>query len=165
MAAFDVEDLRARGFQGFATVGQLADDIAVVPPGPGLYAVALQTGETPVFLEQSPASWFKGKDPTVPVQRLAREWVPDAETLYIGSSIGLRDRIELLIRFSNAGRGASVFHWGGRLLWQLGNAQDLLVSWLSTSSGIGSAERDLVDEFVAAYGRLPFANLKRPPVR
>ena len=93
------------------------------------------------------------------------EWVPGAEVLYIGSGDSLRDRVGLLIEFSDAGRSKSVFHWGGRLLWQLRDGQELLVAWRAEPAGIASRERDMVIEFTEVYGRYPFANLRLPPVR
>jgi hypothetical protein len=57
-------------------------------------------------------------------------------------------------------RGESVRHYGGRLLWQLENCQELLVAW-KVEPYSGALEYDLLEEFIEAYGRLPFANLKR----
>ncbi|MHB8643819.1 MAG: hypothetical protein ACYDA3_13140 [Gaiellaceae bacterium] len=78
-------------------------------------------------------------------------------TLYIGKAASLRGRLDLLIRFS---RGEPVMHWGGRLLWQLEQCEKLLVAWKEETS-FADHETDLIDEFADAYGRLPFANLKR----
>ena len=58
-----------------------------------------------------------------------------------------------------------MFHRGGRLLWQLTDAQDLLVAWRVEPDSIGMIERDLVDEFEKTYCRYPFANLRRPAIR
>jgi len=165
VAAFDLQDLQDRGFSGFVPVRDLDPDPRTVPSATGVYVVVRQSPSPPRFLDQSPGSWFKHKDPTVPVSELEKNWIPGAETLYIGSGTDLRDRIGLLVEFSRAGRNKSVFHWGGRLLWQLADGQDLLVAWRIGPDGIGSTERDLVDEFKDAHGGYPFANLRRPPVR
>jgi hypothetical protein len=165
MDAYDVLELRDRGFEGFVRVADLGPEPEAVPTSPGVYVVARVTDKQPTFVDRSPGSWFKGKDPTVPVSRLREEWVDGAQTLYIGSGVHLRDRIGLLVEFSNAGPTRSVFHWGGRLLWQLIDSQDLQVAWREEPEGIGSVERDLVHEFKRAFGRLPFANLRRPPIR
>lgn len=165
MPSFDVADLKQRGFDGFVTVAGLRQDTTQVPTNQGVYAVVRHSDSPPVFLEQSPASWFKGKDPTVSQAELSKQWVPGARTLYVGSGDSLRARLDLLIQFSDAGRARSVFHWGGRLLWQLGDSEDLLVAWRVESGGIGPIERDLVIEFRDGFDALPFANLRLPPVR
>jgi hypothetical protein len=163
--SFDVEDLQERGFSGFIPVRDLDSEPRVVPTTRGVYNVVRPTADRQRFLDLNPGSWFKGNDPTVSTTDLEKEWVPGAETLYIGSGANLRDRIGLLAEFSRAGRSRSVFHYGGRLLWQLADGQDLLVAWRAEPSGIGSTERDLVIEFKEIYGRYPFANLRMPPVR
>lgn len=162
---FDITDLRSRGFEGFIRVRDLMPYLHQVSASLGVYVVVRPLAGLPKFLDASPASWFKREDPTVPVGRLQAEWVPDAQTLYIGSAANLRERIGLLVEFSRAGPERSVFHRGGRLLWQLADAQDLLVAWRVEPKGIGTVERDLVDEFAGIYGRYPFGNLKRPPIR
>jgi hypothetical protein len=165
VTSFDASDLRQRGFDGFVTVADLREEITQVPSLQGVYAALRNADASPTFLERSPASWFKGKDPTVSQVELTRQWVPGAQTLYIGSADNLRGRLGLLIEFSDAGRTRSVFHWGGRLLWQLADSDGLVVAWRVESKGIGSIERDLVTEFKDTFDRLPFANLRLPPVR
>lgn len=164
MAAFDIPDLKDRGFVGFLPVHGIRVNHRRVPSRPGVYVVARENQFAPLFLDRSPASWFKA-DPTVPESVLRAEWVEGAQTLYIGSGIDLQDRVGLLVEFSLAGEARSVFHRGGRLLWQLADSQDLLVAWRVEPDGLGTVERDLVVEFKAVYGRFPFANLKLPPVR
>lgn len=162
---FDVADLQMRGFFGFVPVRDLDSKPRAVPVTRGVYVVIRPTVDLPSFLDLNPGSWFKGTDPTVAASDLEKEWVPGAETLYVGSGSNLQDRIGLLVEFSRAGRSRSVFHYGGRLLWQLADGQDLLVAWRTAPAGIGSTEQDLVIEFKDIYGRYPFANLRMPPVR
>jgi hypothetical protein len=57
-------------------------------------------------------------------------------------------------------RGRSVRHYGGRLLWQLEDCQALLVAW-KVEPYSTAPEYDLLEEFIVAHGKLPFANLKR----
>lgn len=165
ISSFDIADLRSRGFEGFIRVHDFTPDPQQVPTSPGVYAVVRPSADPPKFLDASPASWFKREDPTVALERLQAEFVPGVQTLYIGSAANLRERIGLLVEFSRAGPEKSVFHRGGRLLWQIEDAQDLLVAWRVEPEGIGTVERDLVDEFEDIYGRYPFGNLKRPPIR
>jgi hypothetical protein len=157
MSDFDIADLRKRGFVGFVSVAQLASE---PPPESGVYAVVREATNAPRFLDRSPASWFKGQDPTVSIERLDAEWVADAQTLYLGKASSLSERIGLLVEFSNAGRDRSVFHKGGRLLWQLEDGQELLVAW-RVEPDFEGVEADLQGEFIDTYGRLPFANLRR----
>jgi hypothetical protein len=158
---FDIADLRRRGFVGFVPVAALTRESLQVPVEPGVYVVVRPTTDPPLFLASSGASWFKGKDPNVSIGQLASEWVDGAQTLYIGRTAAqLRVRVGLLTEFSRAGRFRSVFHFGGRLLWQLDGSQELLVAW-KVEPDCEDLEADLIDEFVDAYGRLPFANLKR----
>jgi hypothetical protein len=154
---FDIADLRRRGFVGFVPVERLTDQ---PPAESGVYAVVREATAAPRFLDRSDASWFKGKDPTVSIARLEAEWVADVPTVYLGKADSLSERIGLLVEFSNAGRYRSVFHWGGRLCWQLDGCQELLVAW-KVEPDFAGVEADLLDEFIAAHGRLPFANLKR----
>ncbi len=166
MAAFDATDIRQEGFEGFFSVLALRAGLSSVPTSPGMYAVLRLTDEPPEFLRKSPASWYKREDPTVPLERLRNEWVEEAETLYIGQAKDLLERIGLLIEFSDAGPDKSVFHWGGRLLWQVAESDDFQVAWMATEpSECRPLERVLVDGFADAWGRMPFANLQRPAGR
>jgi hypothetical protein len=127
MPPFDVEDLRRRGFEGFLTIEQLAGpEPAELPTDSGVYAVVRTASGLPAFLERSDAGHWKGKDPTVTLERLGREWVDGAQTLYIGKAKCLRERVGLLLDF---GRGDAVMHYGGRLLWQIESFEALLIVW------------------------------------
>jgi hypothetical protein len=96
-------------------------------------------------------------DPTVSLERLESEWVDGAQVLYFGATGYLRDRVGLLGRFDDR---RTLGRWGGRLLWQLVGWPELLVAW-KVESDHSALERELIDEFVATYGKLPFANLVR----
>lgn len=144
----------------------LRDGIAAVPDLGGVYAVLRVDDGPPRFLGRNPGSHFNRKDPTVPMERLKKEWVDGAQTLYIGSARNLRDRIGRLIEFSDAGTDNSVFHWGGRLLWQVATSDEFEIVWKTLPPDqIRMLEQELVDEFVDGWGRMPFANLKRPTGR
>jgi hypothetical protein len=153
---FTHDALRDSGFEGFTPVTNALGDALDAPDAPGVYAVLL-VNDGPAFLDQSVGGWFKGDDPTVDVQRLADKWVDRAETVYIGRASSLHDRLGLLARY---GRGEPVAHRGGRFLWQLVGHRDLIVAWRCVPDPI-AAEAELLDEFEALHGRLPFANLVR----
>jgi len=49
----------------------------------------------------------------------------------------------------------------GRFVWQLTDAADLVVAWrLTPSQDPKVFEASMLADFIAAFGRLPFANLK-----
>lgn len=135
-----------------------------IPERAGIYKVLRPNLEPPSFLPRSPAGWFKGKDPTVSQDDLQKRWVPGAEIIYIGKAGGksqdttLRSRIKTLLDF---GKGHPVSHWGGRYIWQLKDADDLVICWETTGTDDPSVvEKRLLEEFRNDYGMLPFANLK-----
>lgn len=92
-------------------------------------------------------------------ERLDAEWVHGSTVVYIGKADVLRRRLHQYARF---GAGEPVGHWGGRLIWQLADSGDLLVTWhaLTTMETARSFERRLLFRFGELYeGRRPFANL------
>ena len=159
------ESLIELGFGGFMPVRDLrASGLAEVPRVPGVYALVRSSDDLPVFESVSAGGHFKGKDPTVPVVELLGEWVHGSRIVYIGKAGGpggratLRSRLKQYLDF---GAGRPIGHWGGRLVWQLRDAEDLLVGWLATANRSPvDVECNLIAAFRAEHGRLPFANLK-----
>lgn len=95
---------------------------------------------------------------------LESNWVNGAIVIYIGKAGGgsskrtLRKRLSDLLRF---GAGKPVGHWGGRLMWQLENVDELRFCWrVAGRDDALEVERQLIREFTAAYGARPFANLR-----
>lgn len=155
---FDCVDWTDRGFGGFTAIRRLLRPVPPqLPVTSGVYVVLSSTVGRPELLALGGGGHWKGKDPTVPQERLVREWVEETPTLYIGRAKSLRERVGELLRFSD---GLAVRHWGGRLLWQLEDCQDFLLGWREEADYFG-LEADLIDAFVEHFGRLPFANLKR----
>ena len=124
----------------------------------GVYLIFRDVQLEPAFLERSPAGVFRG-DPTVIRAALDANWVPQASVVYIGKAAHcrLRTRLEEFIDF---GRGGKRRHWGGRLIWQLEGAEDLLVAWrvLAHLARPEEEEVRLIAAFKSAYGKRPFAN-------
>jgi hypothetical protein len=151
------------GFAGFVPFADLPS--AGVPRGPGVYAITRPSIEDPQFLVESRAGHFKGKDPSVPISTLEAAWVPDTCVLYLGKAAtgktgrsGLNKRLEAYRRF---GAGEPVGHWGGRYVFQLADADQLVVAWKATThEDPRDVEASLIQDFVRAYGKRPFANLK-----
>jgi len=58
------------------------------------------------------------------------------------------------------GNGKPVGHWGGRLIWQLKNNQNLIICFLLLPATEPiDLEKYLILNFESKYGKMPFANL------
>lgn len=160
-------DLDELGFLGFVPFSELPE--SGVPEGGGVYAVLRVASAPPAFLDESAAGRHKGRNPTVSIEKLDSAWVPGVEVVYIGKATpgaagrrGLRKRLD---EYRRHGAGERVGHWGGRYVWQLADAEKLLVAWLPTPGQDASeVEGKLIALFLEQVGRLPFANLKRERV-
>jgi len=96
---------------------------------------------------------------------LRANWVEGTPVVYIGkagdpgSAATLRSRLGQYFKF---GAGRNIGHWGGRYIWQLADAQDLIVCWLPLPHGLPSeTETQLIQQFRNKYGTRPFANLAK----
>jgi len=158
--------LERAAFVGFKTISHLARmSCEPIPEEPGTYLVVRMGSDEPVFLENSPAGRFKGRDPSLSGERLHDEWVPKAVVLYISRAGGpeIKENLRTCIRsYIEFGSGSPVPNWGGRLVWQVVGSDHFLVAWRSDSNlDTRVEERMLLDEFQQEYGRLPFANLTK----
>ena len=157
----EMETLKQQGFVGFKKVSELmATRCAVVPSVQGVYVVLRERAEAPSFLEKGTGGAFKGKNPNSPISALEATWVEDTQVVYIGMTRAtLKNRLSAYMRF---GQGEAVGHWGGRFIWQLEDAKDLVVCWKPMSSGDAATEEsEMIQAFKQAHaGRRPFANLR-----
>ncbi|HEU4365125.1 MAG TPA: hypothetical protein VFT13_06625 [Candidatus Krumholzibacteria bacterium] len=161
----DRSSLVRLGFRGFISIRDLrAASLRDIPQTPGVYALLREQRTEPAFVESGTGGHFKGKNPNVPIDVLRAAWVPTSPVVYIGKAGGadggstLRRRLGQYLDF---GAGKPVGHWGGRYIWQLSDAEDLHVCWLSTvDRDPESVEADLIEAFKAEHGKRPFANLR-----
>ena len=153
-----VSALRKSGFEGFESVKILRNKAYLVPSEPGVYLILRVSDSFPKFLSVGTGGYFKNKNPNVSVARLKKEWVPGATLAYVGNSSNLNRRIIQLIKF---GEGEKIGHWGGRLVWQLSDAEQLLVCWkVVRGSQPEETKKKILQNFKQLYGgRRPFANL------
>lgn len=149
--------LRNDGFQGFVPFADLPG--SGVPDAPGVYIVLRTGDEPPLILDSSCGGRFKGRDPVLPQSKLIARWHASS-VLYIGKAEGqtLRRRLDQYRRF---GAGEPIGHWGGRAIWQLADRDELLVAWKVVPAGAAAHETELLAGYEVAFGRLPFANLRR----
>lgn len=160
-----IDNLRRNGFSGFVSVAALRQDLTQIPDIRGVYMVVRQIGSQPQFRATGSGGHYKGTDPNVPIEKLRKNWVEETCVLYIGkagdehSQATLRSRLRQYLQF---GAGKPIGHKGGRYIWQLEDAEDLLFCWKPLPSGNPPKEETaLLAAFKCQYeGRLPFANLK-----
>ncbi|MBS2037611.1 hypothetical protein JST97_21670 [bacterium] len=151
--------LQDLGYQGFQTFQRLSEDVSEIPLQAGVYVVEWGGGE-PDFLTRGSGGHSKG-DPNVPVSLLRAQWISEASILYVGkagasgSKATLRSRVKQMLEF---GQGKPAKHYGGRYLWQLRQAASLRLAWKCGDPTL--LEQELLSQFTAYYGRLPFANLQ-----
>lgn len=161
---FDPDGLRNEGFEGFISISEARVRTSSIPAAQGVYAVVREVLEQPTYVRTSTGGWFKGRDPSVPIDKLEKKWIETAHVLYIGKAgaggtgtRGLRTRLGEYLSF---GAGQPIGHWGGRYLWHLADSEALLLAWKPCSDPTHQ-ESLLLDAFAAVYGALPFANLRR----
>lgn len=152
---FSSEGLLARGFAGFTVLRNL--DTRRAPAQGGVYTVLRRSTEPPSFLTVSLGGRFKGKDPTVSSRELSEDWVTGTPVVYIGKATSLRARLR---QYRDFGNGKPVGHWGGRYIWQLADAAELLVAWKPTAEEPRTVEAEMIAAFVQQFGKRPFANLR-----
>lgn len=157
---WDREGLESRGWEGFVPLTKLS--LTDVPRTPGVYAIVRADDSAPVFLPDRPRATAQQATP-YSVADLSSRWVPDARILNIGrAGTSLRNRLR---QYRNFGLGVGLNHKGGRSIWQLADAEALMVAWHSitpTYDGLTAktAESGLIAAFKAANdGSRPFGNL------
>jgi len=159
----NIESIKAAGFAGFKSISQLWIDHSTIPNEKGVYLIINPKYEAKKFLDKGVGGFFKQKDPNVSRDVLLNNWVEDSLIIYIGQAGGngstatLRKRLKQYLDF---GKGKPVGHYGGRLIWQIQNHPDLLIAWkVLKNDDPKIIERELINDFINNYGKMPFANL------
>lgn len=107
------------------------------------------------LIPTSNAGRFKGKDPTVKIEKLKRKLLVDADILYLGKSEdSVEKRMQQHIDFW---KGEPIAAWGGRSIAQIIDYEKLEVWYLSCDNP-KEMESSLLREFESQYNQLPFAN-------
>lgn len=160
----DIDVIKKSGFEGFLTFGELRKNDSIIPPIKGVYLILYLKKERPEFVTAGTGGFFKGKNPNVPLDKLQAKWLDGMTTIYIGKAGGkskatLHRRLRQYVEF---GGGKPVGHWGGRYIWQLRDAENLVVCWKTLEGDVDPevVETSLLQEFKEKYKVLPFANLK-----
>jgi hypothetical protein len=159
----NIGHLKEAGFLGFKSIREVMEDCSEIPAIKGIYLILNVDKAIPSYLEIGTGGHFKSKNPNVAIERLRQNWVDDTIILYIGKAGGdnggatLRSRLKQYFGF---GQGRNIGHWGGRFIWQLSTSRNLLVCWKPLPQDDPRAEeRKLIADFMAQFGKRPFANL------
>lgn len=159
----NIEEIKKAGFTGFKKMRELFVDSSSIPRTKGVYLILNLDNKPPEFLPVGTGGYFKGKNPNLSIGELKSNWVDKTIVVYIGkagkdsSSATLNSRLRQYFGF---GQGGNIGHYGGRLIWQLRNSNDLVVCWKALpSEDPRNFEATLIKEFNAKYSNRPFANL------
>lgn len=159
----NIKEIEQAGFWGFKTVKELWENKNDIPKKMGVYIVINPHFKETEFINPGVGGFFKGKDPNVSINVLKTNIVSNSQVVYIGKAGGLNIKATLHSRLSqylNFGKTKNVGHSGGRYIWQIKNHQDLIFCWKETPNNEPvNVERNLINEFIAQFGKIPFANL------
>ncbi|MCU1471013.1 MAG: hypothetical protein JWQ39_2162 [Glaciihabitans sp.] len=137
------------GFKGFVPLLGLDRDL--LPTRRGVYSVFRESASRPTFVDTNVITRRKAYD----VGRLNQKWIDGQSVVYIGMAEpkdGLYGRLGDFSRQSSS-------HTGGRALWQLAGARELIVAWVETPEHVAEVvEKSYLRAFKEANGRYPFAN-------
>ncbi len=159
----NLDEIKKAGFTGFRKMSELFSDASSVPDIRGVYFVLRIAESKPEFLPVGTGGYFKRKKPNISLEVLKANWVENVKVVYIGKAGGsdgsatLKSRLKQYLCF---GQGKNIGHYGGRLIWQLKNSNELVVCWKPLPTEEPRAvEAYLIREFALKYKQRPFANL------
>jgi hypothetical protein len=148
-ATWDPPGFQGVGFTGFVRLLGLDRDL--LPTHRGVYSVFRESPSRPTFIDSNVITRRKAYD----VDRLSNKWIDGQTVVYIGMAEpqdGLYGRLGDFSQQSSS-------HTGGRALWQLADAADLIVGWAETPDHVAEdMEKAYLRSFKDIYGQYPFAN-------
>lgn len=159
----NIEEIKKAGFLGFKKMNDLFKDSSAIPKIKGIYLVLNPNYKKAEYLQIGTGGHFKGKNPNVLLEELKSNWVDNSLVVYIGKAGSETSKATLnsrLKQYFGFGQGKNIGHWGGRLIWQLKNANELIVCWKPLSNeNPRTTESELIKKFVLEFSKRPFANL------
>lgn len=81
-----IDGVRSSGFVGFLEVETLVKTLDTVPNAAGVYLVVHDRSSQLRVLPRNPGGMFKGRNPTLPVEKLEGRWQDKSPVLYIGKA-------------------------------------------------------------------------------
>lgn len=157
------EQLQKYGFEGFKTIRELMSSCREIPKLMGVYVVLWEKDNRPTIMDKRPFDFQENKYPSYSKAELEEEWVEGTHIVYIGKAGGFGQKTELHKRLSTYirfGKGKKAAHGGGRSIWQLADAQELIVCWrVLTDEEPCCVESKMIADFCKKHnGKRPFAN-------
>lgn len=146
-------------FDGFKTIAELKKSCSGIPDVKGIYLVLRAAEKAPVIKSSSLGGYvhFPNDSPCYSVDELEDNYIDGSHIFYIGKSTNLRTRIRTYMRF---GKGKRAGHGGGRAIWQLADADDLIVCWTATTDDSREVEKEMIQRYKLNHsGKRPFANM------
>ena len=139
------EQLQKYGFEGFKTIRELMSSCREIPKLMGVYVVLREKNNRPTIMDKRPFDCQEDKYPSY------------SKAGGFGQKTELHKRLSTYIRF---GKGKKAAHGGGRSIWQLADAQELIVCWrVLTDEEPCCVESKMIADFCKKHnGKRPFAN-------
>lgn len=141
--------------------------LRALPDLEGVYAIVRESMARPIFTEEDHS---KPRATIRTAVEAAERWVPDVQLLYFGkgplrnSTSHKRDGLaQRIYEFQQHGYAGGANHYGGKLIWQISSADQLLVAWKTLPDRTSdSVESGLILGFNETLGMQPYANVGSP---
>lgn len=160
---FTEAGLRAASFNGFVALTALKGRRDEGLNSSGVYVVLREWPTNTHLMEFDPGFRYKDGSPMRPLAELQPAWDLATPVLYIGKAGRLDEGASLkcrLSQFRRYGEGTAANHAGGRAIWQVPNAAEVLrICWIATP-GLHPecVERQFLSQFKNDFDALPMAN-------